>query len=820
MVSLRICVPDGTINYIKNPAFRYDTTDWNVQGATLTRTLTRARFGVASGKVVTNGAALHEGVYFRVSVLTNIREPITVSAYVRGAGKVRIRLDDNSPGGNEYISETVQLIDSRWTRIEMTGRSHGGNDLRLYVETDEGVAAVRTFYVDGAQLERHPYITTYCDGDQEKCFWKAVEHASASERPAATRAGGRWVELSGKQREADDLYMTVAGGLGVPPIQNNIQNFAQEAGGYHQGVKVQMRPITLTFHAKNQALFRDRPVSLEKLHALRQLLLDVVKPDRTGGDEDILFEYTDGSIPLYFRARYDGGLEGEWDVRNGWVNSFPLRLLAVSPMVMDDTQEAQVLDYQDSTVANNVAAYIDGNWTNMNYGLNYWIAPRGFARSPRGEIYMIAWDNNLTTANDNALAVEPLTPVRTLLKWNGEYFEKVSPIINMGGTGNLYAIAIHPNGDIYVTGDFTSIGGVAANRIARWDGSTWNALGSGLNGRGTTLDITPEGNVYVGGLFTTAGGSGSSHLAYWDGGSWHLAGNVSTDVTALAVSPDGAFVYYATNGTISVYDIVNASNTIVVTNSAITNAPHMKFSPSGVLHILGGRVYYLVGSSLQDYGTLLIQSQNPSLIISLAPYDLDFFEDGTFLVAGQATVPIKGGNYTGVFYFNGSSFVDIDVDIDLALTSPTILGTRSVLISKHNIFIGWWGGSATTRRMLYSASNTVTNPGTAECRPRFHVVGPAQLRWIENQTTGKRIYLNINIFSGEQVMIDINKGMISSNLRPNILYGLLPGSDFRGFTLLPGENNIKCLMANDINAQMSIQFEPLHWGMDAAAGES
>ncbi len=33
---------------------------------------------------------------------------------------------------------------------------------------------------------------------------------------------------------------------------------------------------------------------------------------------------------------------------------------------------------------------------------------------------------------------------------------------------------------MYVTGEFNSIGGVAARNVARWDGSSWSALAEGV----------------------------------------------------------------------------------------------------------------------------------------------------------------------------------------------------------------------------------------------------------------------------------------------------------------------------------------------------
>src|SRR3990167_4536395 len=153
MASLRILAPDGTVNYVENPAFRYNTNGWTAAGATLTRVLNPARWNVASMKIVTNGSALQEGAYYRVSRLAGVNEAVTGSAYVRGSGWARVRLIDY-PAGEEWAGLAVQLRSDRWERLSVSGFTTGSDDLRLYVETYERVQAA-TFYVDGAQVERH-----------------------------------------------------------------------------------------------------------------------------------------------------------------------------------------------------------------------------------------------------------------------------------------------------------------------------------------------------------------------------------------------------------------------------------------------------------------------------------------------------------------------------------------------------------------------------------------------------------------------------------------------------------------------------------------
>ena len=81
---------------------------------------------------------------------------------------------------------------------------------------------------------------------------------------------------------------------------------------------------------------------------------------------------------------------------------------------------------------------------------------------------------------------------------------------------------------IYATGSFKEAGGLPVGYIARWDGAQWWPLGSGLNSGGTTLAVHSQGggppSLYVGGYFTMAGGQPANRVARWDGTSWHAVG--------------------------------------------------------------------------------------------------------------------------------------------------------------------------------------------------------------------------------------------------------------------------------------------------------
>lgn len=123
----------------------------------------------------------------------------------------------------------------------------------------------------------------------------------------------------------------------------------------------------------------------------------------------------------------------------------------------------------------------------------------------------------------------------------------------------VHAMVVHDDGSgdgpaLYAAGYFSSAGGVPASNIARWDGTTWSALGSGTNGAIVALTVFDDGSgagpaLYAGGSFTSAGGVSVQRIARWygpgDGRGWAALGSVegigiNGSVSALTVFEDGS----------------------------------------------------------------------------------------------------------------------------------------------------------------------------------------------------------------------------------------------------------------------------------------
>lgn len=109
------------------------------------------------------------------------------------------------------------------------------------------------------------------------------------------------------------------------------------------------------------------------------------------------------------------------------------------------------------------------------------------------------------------------------------------------GAIRVYDLTATTSG-LYAGGTFTTADGIAVNRIAKWDGSSWSALGAGLTDRAN--DIAEwDGAIYAGGNFTTAGIGGANRIAKWDGVNWSALGaGVSGEVFALAGDNSGLYV--------------------------------------------------------------------------------------------------------------------------------------------------------------------------------------------------------------------------------------------------------------------------------------
>lgn len=122
-----------------------------------------------------------------------------------------------------------------------------------------------------------------------------------------------------------------------------------------------------------------------------------------------------------------------------------------------------------------------------------------------------------------------------------------------GGVDSVAAsvrASVEHGGDLYVGGSFASAGGAPAANVARFDGANWTGLNDGLNGAVHDL-VSYDGLLVAAGSFTSADGLPIAGVAAWDGASWlQLGGQNFPTIYDLEVS--GARLY-AAGGLVRVY---------------------------------------------------------------------------------------------------------------------------------------------------------------------------------------------------------------------------------------------------------------------------
>src|SRR5258706_4906887 len=136
-----------------------------------------------------------------------------------------------------------------------------------------------------------------------------------------------------------------------------------------------------------------------------------------------------------------------------------------------------------------------------------------------------------------------------------------------GINDDVFAIAVSGS-TVYVGGWFTSIGGIEVNYIAKWDGTSWSALGTGMDPFSSVSSLVVIGtDLYAGGIFSTAGGVSANCIAKWDGTSWSALGtgmSPFSQVSSLVVI--GTDLYaggsFTTAGGVSANNIAKWDGTI------------------------------------------------------------------------------------------------------------------------------------------------------------------------------------------------------------------------------------------------------------------
>lgn len=100
-----------------------------------------------------------------------------------------------------------------------------------------------------------------------------------------------------------------------------------------------------------------------------------------------------------------------------------------------------------------------------------------------------------------------------LWAWDGSSWATLGVLDTGGSVDSLYVF----EGDLIVGGSFSTISGVPADKVARWNGTAWSALGSPYESS-VTVNLLASLNGTL--VASDYGGSGVKKFRRWTGGAW------------------------------------------------------------------------------------------------------------------------------------------------------------------------------------------------------------------------------------------------------------------------------------------------------------
>jgi hypothetical protein len=222
-----------------------------------------------------------------------------------------------------------------------------------------------------------------------------------------------------------------------------------------------------------------------------------------------------------------------------------------------------------------------------------------------------------------------------IAKWDGVSWDSLGSGIN----GTLVRCIKEFQGGIYACGVFSSAGGISANNIAKWNGTYWEPLQGGVDNQVMSM-IVYNNELYVAGDFNNANGNPSSKIAKWDGNNWSSVGNgFNGAISALQVYNGALYAgggFTMAGGQPSYYIAKwNGTNWLPVGNG-------LSGSPSSMINF-NGKLYISYGTNTVIWdGTYLAAWNNGGAmdnnIMCMLSFNNELYYGGWFTMAGGDSI--------------------------------------------------------------------------------------------------------------------------------------------------------------------------------------
>ncbi|MFA5832699.1 MAG: T9SS type A sorting domain-containing protein [Bacteroidota bacterium] len=151
-------------------------------------------------------------------------------------------------------------------------------------------------------------------------------------------------------------------------------------------------------------------------------------------------------------------------------------------------------------------------------------------------IYSLVYQNGKLYVG-GSFTVNSNNKIKNLAVWDGVKWDSITSV---GGV--VRSIAFAQNGDLVIGGQFTSLANNASLKfLGKWNGVKWDSLG--IKPNASVRKILSKGNaIFVSGDFTNIGGKSIISLAKWNGSQWDTVSSAVSQVQDFAFQGDTLFV--------------------------------------------------------------------------------------------------------------------------------------------------------------------------------------------------------------------------------------------------------------------------------------
>lgn len=780
--------PKAATNLVTNPSFELATTGYTAVGASssIARTATNGYQRRGAYGLDITPTANAESGVYFATVTLTSGTTYTFSCDVKDVAAQTFSINFVAADGSPSGTAVTWTGDGYWKRKAVSWACSSSETYRLYL-TRASVNSTTHFYTDGWQCEAGAE-STYFDGDMRGYIRGRTDFYWTGTPHASTSVRTAMTRQGGTLTRLRD-YCSISGimGLGMETVQNNASEVSGD-GSYYQNTRAVERTLDISVD------FYSQSGGYTTIAANRAAVVAAIQPDNVPLNEPmrLLVQLEDSSgnpssDMCAIDCLYSSGLEQNLTNTAQVLERAVISFTAFDPFVKSEAQAGSTLTLS--------ATLADSAYLVYRTAAGVWTS----AGVVNGAVYCLAEDANGRIYAGGAFTSIGGVAANRVAYWDGAAWNAM----DTGLAAAVYALAVGPNGYIYAGGAALAPGG-ATSSVAVWNGSAWAAPMGGGNDPTVTvyaLKFGATGHLYIGGSFASASGDTVNGICRWDGADYYALGSGFASGTVRAIEVKSGKVYAAG-------DVAN-TGVQMWNGSAWTD---LEVSFDDYVYSLAFSVYgplYAAGVSTPGAATICAFDRwNGASWQWADPAGVSFGYASTEAVRCVRADPRGGLYFAGsilrfgvptdmpasaeIVKLFGSSWQYLDINLTIAGGEyiSDVLPTASGQL--------WLAGNWVETDATAASTTSITYSG-ARTWPVIKFTGPGVLENITNYTTGQVVTFNgLTLLAGEKATLDLRRGQISftSTFRGNLMsyistgsdmdWGLIAGTNVIGVTMLAG----------------------------------